>query len=45
MRSFRGKAVEASSSMAGDAMDPADLARGSTDFRYLLTQDGFSDRA
>ena len=24
--------------MAGDAVDPADLAKGSTDFRYLLTQ-------
>ena len=45
MRSFRGKAVEASSSMAGDAVDPADLARGSTDFRYLLMQNRVPDKS
>ena len=30
--------------MAGDAVDPADLARGSTDFRYLLTQNRVPDK-
>ena len=31
--------------MAGDAVDPADLAKGSTDFRYLLTQNRVPDKS